>query len=441
MPRPAARGPPAGAWTTACRRKRLSTPSRPRTSTPPPAWWKNSGCRPTGKDEFTTHPQVVPVAGGSGRDGGTPDGRRAGRALFRVDGAQPVEAERWAEVVERWQYGDATQRGAPYAEAYAAILRAPHVQTWDQADARGTPTRLCAGAAESIVTPAPALYQGLARVLSGDLGWRWRRILPGCRWPRGASRSARDSCVVTLCERVARGDGTWQNGAGPRSWPIKHAPCCARPGSTRAYATPLGLRGAQARAALHRGDVPAARTELVSAQRLRHLLTYAMPQLAVQARIELAHVHLALGDLAGARTLRREIDELLRQRPDLGTLIGEAQCAPDPGLSSERDPSAPGASALTAAELRLLPLLCTHLSFPEIAAEMFSLAEHGQIAGVLALSQAGRLPTQPGGRPIPGPGPPGRGDDLWSGWAACAPRVGPARWPGAARLEPQRLGR
>jgi DNA-binding NarL/FixJ family response regulator len=31
----------------------------------------------------------------------------------------------------------------------------------------------------------------------------------------------------------------------------------------------------------------------------------------------------------------------------------------------------PGASALTAAELRLLPLLSTHLSFPEIAAELF----------------------------------------------------------------------
>jgi LuxR family transcriptional regulator, maltose regulon positive regulatory protein len=39
--------------------------------------------------------------------------------------------------------------------------------------------------------------------------------------------------------------------------------------------------------------------------------------------------------------------------------------------SAERGPSAPGASSLTAAELRLLPLLSTHLSFPEIAAEMF----------------------------------------------------------------------
>ena len=36
-----------------------------------------------------------------------------------------------------------------------------------------------------------------------------------------------------------------------------------------------------------------------------------------------------------------------------------------------RGSSGPGASALTAAELRLLPLLCTHLSFPEIGEELF----------------------------------------------------------------------
>ena len=30
-----------------------------------------------------------------------------------------------------------------------------------------------------------------------------------------------------------------------------------------------------------------------------------------------------------------------------------------------------GASALTAAELRMLPLLSTHLSFPEIAGDLF----------------------------------------------------------------------
>ena len=80
----------------------------------------------------------------------------------------------------------------------------------------------------------------------------------------------------------------------------------------------------QARAALHRGDAAAARQELVTAQRLRHLRTYAEPHLAVQARIELIRVHLALADTAGARTLMREVDEILRRRPGLGALVGEA---------------------------------------------------------------------------------------------------------------------
>jgi LuxR family maltose regulon positive regulatory protein len=40
-------------------------------------------------------------------------------------------------------------------------------------------------------------------------------------------------------------------------------------------------------------------------------------------------------------------------------------------LTKMRGSSGPGASALTAAELRLLPLLGTHLSFPEIGEELF----------------------------------------------------------------------
>ena len=117
------------------------------------------------------------------------------------------------------------------------------------------------------------------------------------------------------------------------------------------------------------GDVPAARQQLVSAQRLRHLLTYALPYLAAQARIELIRVHFALADLTGARTLMREVDELLRHRPGLGNLVGEAQ-ALRVVLAKARGSAALGASALTGAELRLLPLLSTHLSFPEIAAQM-----------------------------------------------------------------------
>jgi LuxR family maltose regulon positive regulatory protein len=126
---------------------------------------------------------------------------------------------------------------------------------------------------------------------------------------------------------------------------------------------------AQARLAVHRGDIPAARQALGHAERLRPLLTFALPTFAVQARIELIRTHLTLSDPAGARTLMREIDELLRRRPQLGALVGQAWEL-RAQLASERRPNAPGASVLTAAELRVLPLLATHLSYPEIAAEL-----------------------------------------------------------------------
>ena len=150
--------------------------------------------------------------------------------------------------------------------------------------------------------------------------------------------------------------------------PVRHAPPCGAR-SEDSFATPL-VCAVQARTALHRGDTAAAGQQLVRAQRLRPLLTYSLPHLAVQARIELTRVYIALGDLAGARTLIREIDELLWRRPSLGTLADDAgglraQLAKEPGSAT------PGAPALTAAELRLLPLLAAHLSFPEIAQELF----------------------------------------------------------------------
>jgi LuxR family maltose regulon positive regulatory protein len=131
----------------------------------------------------------------------------------------------------------------------------------------------------------------------------------------------------------------------------------------------VGIWVAQARVAAHRGDIPAARQALTHAQRLRPLTTYALPPLAVQVRIELIRVHLSLADIAGARTLMREIDEILRRRPHLGVLVEQAEEL-RARLAAEGS-SLVTASSLTAAELRLLPLLSTHLSAPEIAGELF----------------------------------------------------------------------
>jgi DNA-binding CsgD family transcriptional regulator len=175
------------------------------------------------------------------------------------------------------------------------------------------------------------------------------------------------AAVSVLADHVPNGSRLVLAGrAGP---PLRVGAVLRRAGIVESYATPL-VCAVRAHVAWHRGDAEAARRELVSGQRIRPVLTYALPHLAVQARIELSRVHLALADLAGARTLLREIDDILKRRPDLGTLADEAREL-RARLARENGPSVPGVSALTAAELRLLPLLATHLSFPEIAGELF----------------------------------------------------------------------
>jgi LuxR family maltose regulon positive regulatory protein len=280
--------------------------------------------------------------------------------------ARPVEAERWADAVDRWQYGDPARPDDPPAEAWAAVLQALLCRDGVKqmrADADEAVRRF---AAQGIVAPAPVLFQGIARVLCGDL--EGGEVSLEDAVSVGAEASAPEVFPVALCQRalVAMARGEWDR-AEALAGQARHA--LQQAGAEDSYAAPL-ICAVRARVAIHRGDAPAARRDLVDAQRLRPLLTYALPYLAVQARIELARVHLALADQAGARTLMREVDDVLRRRPGLGSLVAEAR-ALRAQVASERGSSVPGASALTAAELRLLPLLSTHLSFPEIAAEMF----------------------------------------------------------------------
>jgi LuxR family transcriptional regulator, maltose regulon positive regulatory protein len=210
--------------------------------------------------------------------------------------------------------------------------------------------------------PVAQLCQALARILSDDRDGSDALLEDAARV--AAEIGSHEVQADALCERslLAMAKGDWSR-----------AEILAA--QARDALRPIGMEtllasAVLARVAVHRGDLAAARRELVSAQRLRPLLTYAMPHLAVQARIQLVHVHLALADMGGARTLMREIDEILQRRPGLGTLVDEAREL-RARLSAESGPAVPGVSSLTTAELRVLPMLATHLSFPEIGAEMF----------------------------------------------------------------------
>ncbi len=133
---------------------------------------------------------------------------------------------------------------------------------------------------------------------------------------------------------------------------------------------PSGLIFAVAtRYAARMGDIRGADAHLIKAQRLRPLLSHAIPWYAVQTLLELADASLTLNDPPAASTMLREIDAVLRRHPLMGTLVQRVE-----NLRSRlQGPVAQsaGVSTLTAAELRTLPLLSTHLTLSQIAARLF----------------------------------------------------------------------
>ena len=286
-------------------------------------------------------------------------------AMMSAVTGKPGQAELWAEVAERGAAASLPD-GSPTIEPWLALLRALLCRRGvDQmrADAELAARTLGAG---SFWRTAATLYLGVAHLMAGDADRA--DVLFQDAAAAGQAGGASIGACVALAERslLAIGRGAWE--AAERH--LSQARSLARDANLEDYPPVTILHAAAARIALHQHDRPRAIAELTRAQRLRPGLTYALPYLAVQARIELARCHLALADVAAARILLQEAEEVLTRHPGLGVFAGQAGDL-RAELSSARGSSAPGASALTAAELRLLPMLPTHLSFPQIGEEMF----------------------------------------------------------------------
>ena len=140
-------------------------------------------------------------------------------------------------------------------------------------------------------------------------------------------------------------------------------------GATDEYWTAALVFAFGARLAVHADRLDLARDRLTRAARLRPLLTYALPVVSTMALIEMARVYVALADPAGAVAVLRQAHGILQQRPALGRLGPQVE-----ELHAQVDAAAgvlAGGSSLTAAELRLAPLLATRLTLQEIGERLY----------------------------------------------------------------------
>jgi LuxR family maltose regulon positive regulatory protein len=131
-------------------------------------------------------------------------------------------------------------------------------------------------------------------------------------------------------------------------------------------ATSAAAFAAAARSSLRSGRWDEAREAIAKLERLTPLLERdAFPWFSLQMRIQLARAHLALRDTAAAHAQLAAIHGLMAAHPHGGVLAEQAR-ALEEEIRAMPDPGEVSSTGLTAAELRLLPHLATHMSFREI---------------------------------------------------------------------------
>jgi LuxR family maltose regulon positive regulatory protein len=229
-----------------------------------------------------------------------------------------------------------------------------------------TESALSAIPADDCWRPYGLLLQGCARALLGDCE-RADAILARAVHA-GRRLGSREICAVALTERalvaIAQGE---RISAGQL---LDLARQEISEGHLEAYPTSALTMAASARLELLHGHSPEAFAALGSARTLLAGLGRSLPWLAVQARLQLAEAQVTLRDVNQARAMLGEVDRLLAGCPRLGILRRERDrlAAKIRSIPSRVDGRSVG---LTAAELRLVPMLATHLSFREIGACFF----------------------------------------------------------------------
>ena len=286
-----------------------------------------------------------------------------GALQFAVDG-RPVATERWADAAERTTTTGVLHDGSTI-EGMLGYMRANLCRNGLAAMRRDAQVALHGLSPASPFRCNMIQVEGLSHLLEGDAD---RADAFFARAVDEAARlRMRPFAALLLTDRasaaIERDDWAEALRFADQALTIMYG------GEFDDYWTSALVYSLAARVAAVRGDSEQARQLVARAARLRPLLTYALPVVSARALLEMARAYIALADPGGARAVLRQANDIFQQRPALGNLPQQADEL-RAKLETIRTEGV-GASSLTTAELRLLPLLPTHLSFREIGERLY----------------------------------------------------------------------
>ena len=286
-----------------------------------------------------------------------------GGALFHALNGQPDIADHLADIVDRASFGGVPASGMASFDSARAILRAAMARNGpDAAIADGALAVEAEGSASPWRTLAREAF-ALGHLMQGDLAGAEALMLDAVSDVRRGTTYT--YFPFALLASLAMGRHDWD--AAARYAREAHDDFDLMRFDT--VASSALVHAVSARVAIHAGDQRRGREELVHAQLVRPLISHALPSTGVIALLEIARAYLSIADPAGAGSAVAEAEAILRRRPRLGILGQEV--AEMRRRSHGSAQALAGPSTLTPAELRVLPLLSTHLRYLEIGNRLF----------------------------------------------------------------------
>ena len=275
-----------------------------------------------------------------------------------------AEAESWLALAEGTTSRIPLSDGSATIDPWVAILRAAMMPDGPDRAVVDGDLAVAELAPGSGWMPAALSIRGTAHLVAGAAETAIADLTAALDGGDGASETAVVAHAQLALLAIRR--GAW-NEAGQHE---RAGQAVVRDAGLGDYATSALVEVATARVALHEGRQEDARAAVTAAHRLRPLLDYGLPWLTMQVGLELARAHLVLAEPGPARTVLGEAEQVLGIRPQLGILVEDARELRD-RVAATSGPDGAWAMSLTGAELRLLPYLATHLTFPGIAGRLF----------------------------------------------------------------------
>lgn len=215
--------------------------------------------------------------------------------------------------------------------------------------------------------PMASLLLGMAELLNGAADPAVNALERAAHYGRADQRSSASFALAQLSLLAAgRGEASAAQTYAAESWEL------VRSARMEDHLPSIATYTARATVALHRRDARAARHEVGRALRLyTDPSPVAFPWLAVQMSIALGRLLLDLGDHPAARLKEMEARRYLARLLTEGALRGSYERFAADLAHRGWGMRSPSAMTLTAAELRVLQLLPTHLRLSEIAEQLF----------------------------------------------------------------------